>query len=738
MAESVEAEDSSAGLVVPLGSASLTHSCTDPRRAPEEAPEGAAAGGEGGEEGTEGGGDNCDGGQAGPLGLLGLAGTCCVCIEMEQVRSCLRSEKICILPILACLLSLALCTAGLKWVFVDKIFEYEPPTHLDPDRMEQNPFIIISDPTQDLPVSFPHPSLVPMPTTTTTGQPEVIVEGKPTGGPFVPQSPRVTQYTPTSALTYRTDPPTQPGPPNTPKPVNKGTPNPYTQTTVESNDVILPKFSATSTTAVVKTSSHMTRCRDSQKNYCVNGGECFTLDITPGRSKFLCRCPNEFTGDRCQNYVMASFYKHLGIEFMEAEELYQKRVLTITGICIALLVVGIMCVVAYCKTKKQRKTLHHLLRQSLRNERNTMASMANGPPIYNPSLENVQFVNQFVSKNALPTQHLPVKETEMSFSTSQYTSSVHQSTTVTHTSSQSWSNCRSECAFSHSCSVLVMSSTENSRHATPIHRGRLDATGGARDLSVYLKNTRDTPDSSRDSPFRDRYVSAMTTPTRLSPVELLSPVTPASPPSEISAPLSSLATSVPSVAVSPSGEEEHPLLFTTTLWPRDKPPRPDHHHSQSKRNSAHYNYGHKAHSPPPSPLRIVENDKCETTQEYEAVAATVVVPTFPPQSLPKKLTNSNNGRRANSTKPNGHTTGHETESNERVSSTARSSSESDTEESYRVGEDTPFLSLQDSIAAGVEPLTDSCRTYPALRLSPQDDLQARLSSIIANQDPIAV
>ncbi|XP_045545782.1 pro-neuregulin-1, membrane-bound isoform isoform X1 [Salmo salar] len=676
MAESVEAEDSSTGLVVPPGSASLTHSCTDPRRAPEEAPERAAAGGEGGEEGTEGGGDNCDGVRAGPLGLLGLAGTCCVCIEMEQVRSCLRSEKICILPILACLLSLALCTAGLKWVFVDRIFEYEPPTHLDPDRMEQNPFIIISDPTRDLPVSFPHPSPVPMPTTTTTGQPEVIVEGKPTGGPFVPQSPRVTQYTPTSALTYRTDPPTQPGPPNIPKPVNKGTPTPYIQTTVESNDVILPKFSATSTTAVVKTSSHMTRCSDSQKNYCVNGGECFTLDITPGRSKFLCR--------------------------------------------------------------KQRKKLHDLLRQSLRNERNTMASMANGPPIYNPSLENVQFVNQFVSKNALPTQHLLVKEMEMSFSTSQYTSSVHQSTTVTHTSSQSWSNCRSESAFSHSCSVLVMSSTKNSRHATPIHRGRLDATAGARDLSVYLKNTQDTPNSFRDTPYRDRYVSAMTTSTRLSPVELLSPMTLACPPSEISAPLSSLATSVPSVAVSPSGEEEHPLLFTTPLWPRDKPPRPDHHHSQSKRNSAHYNYGHKAHSPPPSPLRIVESDNYETTQEYEAVAATVVVPTVPPQSLPKKLTNSSNGHRANSTKPNGHVAGHKTESNDRVSCTARSSSESDTEEDFRMGEDTPFLSLQDSMAAGVEAPKDSCRTYPALRLSPQDDLQARFSSIIANQDPIAV
>lgn len=41
----------------------------------------------------------------------------------------------------------------------------------------------------------------------------------------------------------------------------------------------------------------------------------------------------------------------VGVALTEAEELYQKRVLTITGICVALLVVGIVCVVAYCKTK---------------------------------------------------------------------------------------------------------------------------------------------------------------------------------------------------------------------------------------------------------------------------------------------------------------------------------------------------------------------------------------------------
>lgn len=237
-------EDSSAGLVIPPGSASPTGSSTDAGRAPEEkVPEDMAAGGEGAEEGTEGdpegdsgGGDGDDDDnreQAGALGFLGLAGTCCVCIEMEQVHRCLRSEKICILPIVACLLSLALCTAGLKWVFVDKIFEYEPPTHLDPKRMGQDPIIISADPTFGLPVSS---TVAP----STTAQPEVLVEGNPTGGAFVPQSPRVTQYTPSSALTFRTDPPTQPETPVTPKPGWKGTLTPFPQTTVESNDIIIP------------------------------------------------------------------------------------------------------------------------------------------------------------------------------------------------------------------------------------------------------------------------------------------------------------------------------------------------------------------------------------------------------------------------------------------------------------------------------------------------------------------
>lgn len=79
-------------------------------------------------------------------GLVGLAVPCCVCLEAERLRGCLNSEKICIVPILACLVSLCLCIAGLKWVFVDKIFEYDSPTHLDPGGLGQDPIISL-DPT---------------------------------------------------------------------------------------------------------------------------------------------------------------------------------------------------------------------------------------------------------------------------------------------------------------------------------------------------------------------------------------------------------------------------------------------------------------------------------------------------------------------------------------------------------------------------------------------------------------
>ncbi|XP_066567592.1 pro-neuregulin-1, membrane-bound isoform isoform X2 [Amia ocellicauda] len=687
------AEESSAGLVAPPSSCSGT-GALDPGSAPEEAAGSA-------EENRA-------------LGLAGLAAACCICVETEQVRGCLHSEKICILPILACLLSLALCTAGLKWVFVDKIFEYEPPTHLDPKRIGQDP-VLVADPTLGLTREPPSSSALPA---SSTGRPVVHVNSDATAEPFHP-SPSVTRNSPTSALTLPTTPPSSERL-STPKPEMKESPTLRPQTTVESNIKLVPKFLPTSTPPSVRT-SHVTKCSDSKKNYCVNGGECFTLDAIPGSTKYLCRCLTGYTGDRCQDIVPMRVINH-----KQAEELYQKRVLTITGICIALLVVGIMCVVAYCKTKKQRKKLHDRLRQSLRSERNNMTSLANGPQSPNPPMESIQLVNQYASKNPIPAVHNIEKETETSFSTSQYTSTVHHSTTVTHTSSQSWSNGPSESLVSESRSVLMTSSMETSRHTTPLsHRGRLNATGCARDLSSYLKSSRDTPDSYKDSPHSERYVSAMTTPNRMSPVDPGPPMSPKSPPSEMSPPMSSLATSIPSVAVSPLGEEERPLLLVTPPRPRDK--KQELLPSQYQRQSAHYNHGHEAHSPPPSPLRLAEDDEYETTQEYEPTA---------PQPA-KKLTN---GRRVKRTKLNGHVP--QQPESESDSSTESSSSGSETEDE-RVGEDTPFLSLQNPLAAALETTpgyrpAEGGRTNTGHRLSASEDLPARLSSVIANQDPIAV
>ncbi|XP_010008280.1 PREDICTED: pro-neuregulin-1, membrane-bound isoform isoform X2 [Nestor notabilis] len=635
-------------------------------------------------------------------GIAGLAATCCVCLEAERLKGCLNSEKICIAPILACLLSLCLCIAGLKWVFVDKIFEYDSPTHLDPGRIGQDPKSAV-DPTA---LSAWVPSEVyasPFPVPSPKSKAEVTVKSD---SSFVPSKPFLQPSLYNRILDVGL---LSSAAPSLSPPALEPTTTSQAQAT-ETNLQTAPKLStSTSTTGT----SHLTKCDIKQKAFCVNGGECYMVKDLPNPPRYLCRCPNEFTGDRCQNYVMASFYK--------AEELYQKRVLTITGICIALLVVGIMCVVAYCKTKKQRKKLHDRLRQSLRSERNNVTNMANGPHHPNPPPDNVQLVNQYVSKNVISSEQVIERETETSFSTSHYTSTTHHSVTVTQTSSHSWSNGHTESILSESHSVLVSSSMENSRHASPAGpRGRLSGIGGPREGNSFLRHSRETPDSYRDSPHSERYVSAMTTPARMSPIEFHTPTSPKSRPSKMSPPASSLTVSIPSVAVSPFVEEERPLLLVTPLQLHEKY---DHHLQQF--NSFHHNAAHESNSLPPSPLQIVEDEEYETTQEYE-----------PAQEPPKKLANN---RRVKRTKPNGHISSRV----EVDSDTSSDSSSSETEtEDERIGEDTPFLSIPNPVATSLEPtaayrLAEN-RTNPVNRFSTPEELQTRLSSVIANQDPIAV
>ncbi|KAI3373154.1 hypothetical protein L3Q82_006481 [Scortum barcoo] len=98
-------------------------------------------------------------------------------------------------------------------------------------------------------------------------------------------------------------------------------------------------------------SGHARRCNDTEKAYCVNGGDCYFIH---GINQLSCKCPDGYFGPRCLQTEPLRLY--MPNPFKKAEELYQKRVLTITGICVALLVVGIVCVVAYCKTKHEERT----------------------------------------------------------------------------------------------------------------------------------------------------------------------------------------------------------------------------------------------------------------------------------------------------------------------------------------------------------------------------------------------
>ncbi|XP_055151892.2 pro-neuregulin-1, membrane-bound isoform isoform X6 [Symphalangus syndactylus] len=646
-------------------------------------------------------------------GLVGLAVPCCACLEAERLRGCLNSEKICIVPILACLVSLCLCIAGLKWVFVDKIFEYDSPTHLDPGGLGQDPIISL-DPTAASAVWVSSEAYTsPVSRAQSESEVQVTVQGDKAAVSFEPSA----APTPKNRIfAFSFLPSTAPSFPSPTRNPEVRTPKSATQPqTTETNLQTAPKLStSTSTTGT----SHLVKCAEKEKTFCVNGGECFMVKDLSNPSRYLCKCQPGFTGARCTENVPMKVQNQ-----EKAEELYQKRVLTITGICIALLVVGIMCVVAYCKTKKQRKKLHDRLRQSLRSERNNMMNIANGPHHPNPPPENVQLVNQYVSKNVISSEHIVEREAETSFSTSHYTSTAHHSTTVTQTPSHSWSNGHTESILSESHSVIMMSSVENSRHSSPTGgpRGRLNGTGGPRECNSFLRHARETPDSYRDSPHSERYVSAMTTPARMSPVDFHTPSSPKSPPSEMSPPVSSMTVSMPSMAVSPFVEEERPLLLVTPPKLREK--KFDHHPQQF--SSFHHNPAHDSNSLPASPLRIVEDEEYETTQEYE-----------PAQEPVKKLANS---RRAKRTKPNGHIANRlEVDSN---TSSQSSNSESETEDE-RVGEDTPFLGIQNPLAASLEAtpafrLADS-RTNPAGRFSTQEEIQARLSSVIANQDPIAV
>ncbi|MCJ8734244.1 hypothetical protein PDJAM_G00233160 [Pangasius djambal] len=382
------------------------------------------------------------------------------------------------------------------------------------------------------------------------------------------------------------------------------------------------------------------------------------------------------------------------LTYSEAEELYQKRVLTITGICVALLVVGIVCVVAYCKTKKQRKKMQSHLHQNMCVEHpNRM--LANGPnhPGPGPGPEEIPMVD-YISKNAPATERVIRHGTETSgnFSGSRMSSRSHHSSTATHASShrheeRTWSMERSDSMNLDCHSGALSSSVGTSKCSSPACIARHAAHCGYSEPARSPLQYGDSFDSLRDSPHSDRYVSALTTPARLSPVDFHSSSLPQQVPTfQITTPNASHALSLPPAVGSYSPGDDQPLL---------RRPR-------RARNPYH---SEGTGSLPSSPYRFADDEDYETTQEYMSS-----------HERPKK---SGSGRRWHRrSRLNGHVSQRAKGPRDYSSQSCLSDSEWEEEEEelgeLGHGESTPFLSMQ-NMSMNNEPATiyrpNDMRTY---------------------------
>uniref|UniRef100_A0A8C5I817 Pro-neuregulin-2, membrane-bound isoform-like n=1 Tax=Gouania willdenowi TaxID=441366 RepID=A0A8C5I817_GOUWI len=426
--------------------------------------------------------------------------------------------------------------------------------------------------------------------------------------------------------------------------------------------------------------SHARRCNDSEKAYCVNGGDCYFLH---GINQLTCKCPNDYTGDQCQNSVMD-----------EAEELYQRRVLTITGICVALLVVGIVCVVAYCKTEKQRKRMHSHLHQNQNQcveQPNRM--LANGPNHPGPGPEEIPMVD-YISKS-VPTTECVIShgaEGAGNYAGSRMSTRSHHSTTASHASrheEQTWSMERTESMNSDCQSGGLSSSVGTSKCSSPACMARRAAHWGCTDTSGPGMQYGDSYDSLRDSPHSDRYVSALTTPARLSPVEFhYPPLPPQVPTFHITSPNTSHALSLPPAAAAYHRDNDQPLLrcpdvrrpiyapmeYYLLLFFKDgslyrQPRRPRRPYLTESTGSL-----------PTSPYRLPDEEAYETTQEYASSREPI-----------------RSRRRPRRNRLNGHisqrSAGHRDYSSQSFSESEEEEEEEEEDEDAH-GESTPFLSMQ--------------------------------------------
>ncbi|XP_069719306.1 pro-neuregulin-3, membrane-bound isoform isoform X2 [Phaenicophaeus curvirostris] len=317
---------------------------------------------------------------------------CSDCIVWNRQQTWL-----CAVPLFIGFVGLGLSLMLLKWIVVGSVKEYVPAELTDAEGAGQDPFFL-SKPTAPPRGAETTATAAATPRPPSRVSPRLTTMSRAPSRPPGTRGPARSPPRPTAArqpAAPRTAPPASgapgtarppPAAPSAPPPawptaahatssykiyVHDSAPSwtlsPFQEsTTAAAEPGTAPKIHTT--TYSTERSEHFKPCKDKDLAYCLNEGECFVIETLTGSHKH-CRCKEGYQGVRCDQFLpktdsILSDPNHLGIEFMESEEVYQRQVLSISCIVFGIVVVGMLCAAFYFKTKKQTKQIHEQLKET--------------------------------------------------------------------------------------------------------------------------------------------------------------------------------------------------------------------------------------------------------------------------------------------------------------------------------------------------------------------------------------
>ncbi|XP_060781241.1 pro-neuregulin-3, membrane-bound isoform [Neoarius graeffei] len=404
---------------------------------------------------------------------------------------------LCVVPLLIGFVGLGLSLMLLKWIVVGSVQDYVPTDLVNAKGIGQDP-IFLSKPSA-LPKG---PDSITSSTTTTTTISSTIstittlVRGKTRTAAPPNANPRdggssgsqVTQKTTTAASA-------SPDQTSTSSP-SSSKPTVLNDSTREHSTTERPVNTPARTHVSRKTpaptlpplkSEHFKPCQEKDLAYCLNDGECFVIETLSGPHKH-CRCKEGFQGIRCDQFlpktdsILSDPTDHLGIEFMESEEVYKRQVLSITCITMGISFLGTLCMALYCRNKRRREKLQAHLKES-RGLKNYSVSQ---PCKAHPGLQ----LHNYCKSTQSPLHGGTVHQSGFS-QTSAMTASYTRGLTTTRHHRSSSVSCNAD---QKNRSALRLSA----RRTPPITGGRLNPIANSKDSGPAYQHLQEAEGSERD------------------------------------------------------------------------------------------------------------------------------------------------------------------------------------------------------------------------------------------------